>query len=364
MTTPYKLPRPEAFNYQIAEKNTHLLVMQNDRGMTVAISDFGARIVSLLIPDKHGDPTDVVLGFDSIQAYLQANEPYHGATIGRFANRIANGRFTIGNETFQTEPNNGPNALHGGAKGFHNQIWDSRTVANKQVDFYYVSADGEEGFPGKLSVMVKYRLTDDNELIISYRAETDKPTVVNLTNHAFFNLNGEGSGDVLDHLLQINADHYLPVNDHQIPTGVVASVDSTVFDFRQPKAIGQDIAQSNEQLANGNGGYDHNYVINPQQRPGEHPIATVYAPQTGIRLEVCTSEPGIQFYSGNFLNGSDRGKRGRPYEKYGAFCLETQHFPDSPNQQDFPSTLLVPGHVFQTETKYRFSVDKPIFESS
>jgi len=347
MTTSFKLPKPTAING---------IILQNNRGMAVAFSDFGARIVSLLVPNKYGDATDVVLGFDSMQAYSQANEPYHGVTVGRFANRIAGGRFTIGNETYQIQPNNGPNALHGGASGFHSRLWDRRVVANEEVDFYYVSADGEEGFPGKLSVMVKYRLTDDNELAISYRAETDKPTIINLTNHAFFNLNGEGNGDVLDHILQINANQYLPVDDHQIPTGMLEYVENTPFDFRKPKTIGQDIHEPDNQLTKGNGGYDHNYILNPAIGQALTLAATISSPLTGIRLDVLTTEPGLQLYTGNFLNGSDVGKQGKPYQKYGAFCLETQHFPDSPNHPDFPSTLLSPGQVFQSETIYRFSL--------
>ncbi|GGG79032.1 aldose 1-epimerase [Parapedobacter pyrenivorans] len=355
---PYKLPEEHLFDHQISGKHTHLIVLENNRGVAVALSDYGARIVSLIVPDKQGDPTDVVLGFDSIQGYLSAQEPYHGVTVGRFANRIASGRFTIDGETFSVQPNNGPNALHGGAGGFHSKVWDRRVVYKEKVDFYYVSTDGEEGFPGRLSVMVKYRLTDENELVISYRAETDKPTVINLTNHAFFNLNGEGNGDVLDHILEIPADKYLPVDETQIPTGVVEAVENTPFDFRGPKSIGQDIKTANDQLAGANGGYDHNYVLNPATGGIPTLAATIHSPLTGIRLDVLTTEPGLQLYTGNFLNGKDIGRQGNPYGKYGAFCLETQHFPDAPNHPDFPSTLLLPGQVFQSETRYRFSVLK------
>ena len=354
----YKLPDEQLFEHQISGKHTHLIVLENNRGVAVALSDYGARIVSLIVPDKQGNPTDVVLGFDSIQGYLSAHETYHGVTVGRFANRIANGRFTIDGETFSIQPNNGPNALHGGAGGFHSKVWDRRVVYKEKADFYYVSADGEEGFPGKLSVMVKYRLTDENELIISYRAETDKATVVNLTNHAFFNLNGEGNGDVLNHILEIPADKYLPVDGNQIPIGAAASVAKTPFDFRTPKRIGQDIGSADEQLARGNGGYDHNYILNPTTGGDPALAATIQSPLTGIRLDVLTTEPGLQLYSGNFLNGEDTGRQGNRYEKYGAFCLETQHFPDAPNQSDFPSTLLLPGQVLQSETRYRFSVVK------
>ncbi|MGK6352664.1 aldose epimerase family protein [Parapedobacter sp. DT-150] len=356
--TPYRLPEQRDFEHVLAGKHTHLILLQNNRGVTVALSDFGARIVSLLVPDRYGDPRDVVLGFNSIHDYLAASEPFHGVTVGRFANRIANGRFTIDGETYYIRPNNGPNALHGGVNGFHNRVWDRRVVYKEKADFYYVSADGEEGFPGRLAVMVKYRLTDDNALVISYRAETDKPTVINLTNHAFFNLNGEGHGDVLDHVLQIQADSYLPVDEHQIPTGAPEAVARTPFDFREPKRIGQDIGQENDQLAKGNGGYDHNYVLRHEALAKGLPVATVTAPLAGIRLEVFTTEPGLQLYTGNFMNGRDTGKQGKPYDKYGAFCLESQHFPDAPNQPDYPSTLLLPGQVFQSETTYRFSVVK------
>jgi len=355
--THYRLPNARDFEHQLAGKSTHLITLENNRGVTVALADFGARIVSILVPDKLGNPTDVVLGFNSIQEYLAADEVYHGVTAGRFANRIANGRFTLEGETFYITPNNGPNALHGGANGFHNRVWDRRVVYKEKADFYYVSADGEEGFPGKLSVMVKYRLTDNNELVITYRAETDKPTVINLTNHAFFNLNGEGNGNVLDHLLQIQADAYLPVDAHQIPTGVPERVENTPFDFRKFKPIGQDINVLDDQLAKGNG-YDHNYVLNRDVTTAQLPAATAISPLTGIRMDVLTTEPGLQLYTGNFLSGKDKGKQGVSYEKHGAFCLETQHFPDSPNQPDFPSTLLSPGQVFQSETVYRFSIVK------
>ena len=353
----YRLPQAQNFEHQIGDKHTHLVVNGNNRGMTVALSDFGARIVSILVPDKTGNPTDVVLGFSSIREYLTATEIYHGVTVGRFANRIANGRFTIEGETYYIEPNNGPNALHGGANGFHSRVWDRRIRSKEEVDFYYVSPDGEEGFPGKLSVMVNYRLTDSNELVISYRAETDKPTVVNLTNHAFFNLHGEGNGTILDHLLQIHADTYLPIDGHQIPTGTVATVAGTPFDFRTVKPIGQDISQEDDQLTNGYG-YDHNYILNENVINSPLPAATAISPITGIRLDVLTTEPGLQLYSGNFLQGGDTGKRGIAYEKRTAFCLETQHFPDSPNHPDFPSTALWPGQTFRSETVYRFSIVK------
>lgn len=332
-----------------------MVVLKNNRGMTVTLCDYGARIVSLLVPDREGSLTDVVLGFNSLSEYISANEQYHGATIGRFANRIANGRFTINGETFYIKPNNGPNALHGGANGFHNRVWDQRVSTHGHVEFYYVSADGEEGFPGKLTVTVEYRLTADNALEIGYRAETEKPTVINLTNHAYFNLNGEGNGNVLNHLVQLTADHYLPIDNVCIPTGAFEAVANTPFDFREPKPIGQDIGMANDQLTKGNGGYDHNYVLNPEAIGGAV-AAYAVSPSTGIRMEVLTTEPGIQFYTSNHFDDSDTGKLGSTYARYGAFCFETQHFPDSPNQPEFPSTLLLPGQVFTSKTVYRFGV--------
>ena len=354
---PYKLPQEEQFEGQVSGNSTSLIKLENDRGMAVALSSYGARLVALLVPDKAGNPTDVVLGFDTLQGYLTADEIYHGVTVGRFANRIANGRFTIDGETFDVEPNNGPNALHGGAGGFHSRVWSQHAIHRGKAEYHYVAADGEEGFPGRLSVTVTYCLTDDNELVIAYRAETDKPTVINLTNHAFFNLNGEGNGDVLNHVLSIAADKYLPCDEHQIPTGELADVVGTPFDFTVAKPIGRDIGDADKQLRIGHG-YDHNYVVRPAAIAIGAPIATVVSPVTGIRMDVRTTEPGVQLYTGNFLTGNDVGKQGMPYQKHGAFCLETQHFPDAPNQAKFPSTLLRPGEVFQSETTYRFSVAK------
>ena len=360
MKTSYnRLPDRRHFEYRVDGKTTHLLCLENSRGMAVALTDYGARVVALVVPDKAGNPTDVVLGFDSMEKYLAADEIYHGVTAGRFANRIANGCFTINGDTFRVQPNNGPNVLHGGAGGFHTRVWDRRITHNDEVEFYYIAADGEEGFPGRLSVMVKYQLTDDNELVISYRAETDKPTVINLTNHSFFNLNGEGNGDVRDHLLAIAADRYLPCDENQIPTGEEAVVDGTPFDFTTEKPIGRDIDVSHEQLRIGHG-YDHNYILRAGTAGTGIPIATATSPLTGIRMDVYTTEPGVQLYTGNFLTGNDVGKCGNPYIQYGAFCLETQHFPDSPNQQKFPTTVLMPGQVFRSETRYRFSVVKEI----
>jgi len=351
----YTLPTPGDFQSALSGKTTQLIILKSGSGSTLALSNYGARIVGLLVPDNRGRLTDVVLGFPTIHDYWRATEPYHGATIGRFANRIAFGKFEIQGVSYACSPNNGPNLLHGGENGFHNQVWDYRINQPQEVSFFYTSADGEAGFPGNLSVAVTYQFTGDHELMIRYRAETDKPTVVNLTNHAFFNLNGEGNGDVLNHRLQLNADTYLPINHMQIPAGEIAEVGGTPFDFRNPKTLGCDIGRPDEQLANGRG-YDHCFVLIPPATGV--PAAVIVSPQTGIQLSVSTTEPAIQLYSGNMLTGQDIGKRGNPYNKYSAFCLETQHFPDSPNHPHFPSTLLMPGQVFQSETIYQFSVVK------
>jgi len=353
----YQLPSLENFKTKLNDKQTSLIVLKNNRGMEVALTNYGARIVSLLVPNKAGTPVDVVLGFKSIADYLSADEIYHGATIGRFANRIKNGSFELNGKTYHITPNDGSNALHGGKQGFHNQIWDDNVHNASAVTFYYSSPDGEEGFPGNLTVSVNYTLTDDNELKISYQAQSDADTHINLTNHAYFNLNGEGSGDVLHHLIQIDADEFLPINSQHLPTGQRAPVANSPFDFRQPRALGSEIEQDNEQLVNGDG-YDHAYVIQESTISEPTEAASALAPESGIQLIVYTTEPGVQFYTGNALSGKDHGKSGKPYAKRHAFCFETQHFPDSPNQASFPSTLLAAGKTYTSQTIYRFKVIK------
>ncbi len=350
----YSLPDYQDFEHKIDGKKTHLFILKNRTGMQVAFTDYGARIVSILAPDKAGNLRDVVLGFNSIHAYLQADEQYHGATTGRFANRIAHGSFHLDGEKYTLQQNNGRNCLHGGPTGFHTKVWDRRTSFKKKIDFCYVSPDGEEGFPGNLKVTVSYELTEDNEIIIRYKAETDKKTAINLTNHAYFNLNGEGQDDVLSHILHIPSNHFLPIDENQIPLDSEAPVDGTAFDFRTPKKISADINKDEEQLGRGNG-YDHTLV---NQQPISQVAASAYSPDSGIRLEVFTTEPGIQLYTGNFLSGKDIGKSGRPYSSRSAFCFETQHYPDSPNRPQFPSVLLEPGQVFESETIYKFSIKK------
>lgn len=354
----YRLPLRANFERSFDKLKSHLIILENSRGMKVALTDYGARIVSILVPDRSGKKVDVVLGFDHIDKYVNANECYHGATIGRFANRIANGKFSINEESFEIECNNGPNALHGGQNGFHNQVWSRRVNIEQKVEFYLVSQDGECGFPGNLTVVVEYKLTDDNELIIRYHAHTDKETIINLTNHAFFNLNGEGKELVDNHQVYIDADYYLPVDAHQIPTGEKRICKSSAFDFTSLTSLEDKFDSSDRQIKDV-GGYDHTFVINSNiSNSWKKPVAKIISPKTGIELNVFTDQPGIQFYSGNALKGNDIGKSGVAYEKHSAFCLETQGFPDAPNQPSFPSCSLKPGEVFKSETRYRFKVIK------
>ncbi len=348
------LPPVENFTRTLGDKAVTLYYLSNNRGMEMAVTNYGARIVSLIVPDQNGKATDVVAGFNSLDEYLHANEVYHGAIIGRYANRIAGGKFHLDGREYTLAQNNGPNHLHGGPGGWHTVVWDARQPDPQSLELTYVSPDGEEGYPGTLTVTVVYQLTPDNEVRIRYDATTDKPTVINLTNHAFFNLSGEGSPTINDHLLQIEAGNYTPVNPTLIPNSGLSPLTATPFDFRRPTAIGARLNQANEQLQNGQG-YDHNFVLD-KTYPGYYErAASAFSPLTGIRMDVWTTEPGLQFYGGNFLAGKDRGKSGRAYAHRALFCLETQHFPDSPNQPDFPSTTLRPGDHYGQTTAYRFS---------
>ncbi len=351
--TNYKLPNPANFEDHIDGKNTHLLTLTNRRGMQIALTDYGARLVSALVPDKHGNLIDVVLGFDSIQGYLNAQEKYHGTSVGRFCNRIAKGKFSLNAQEYTLEQNNGENSLHGGPGGFHNRVWDRQVSFKKKVDFYYVSPDGEEGFPGELKTNISYELTNENEIVIQFRATTNKTTVINLTNHAYFNLNGEGNGDILNHILHIPAVEFLPVNEKQIPIGKANAVQGTAFDFRTPKKIAEGITAEEEQLAYAKG-FDHTFV---NTQPLSQPAASAYSEQSGVKLDVFTTEPGIHLYTGNFLT-DDQGKSGQRYLTHGGFCFETQHYPDSPNHPHFPSVILHPGEVFESQTIYTFSLKK------
>lgn len=327
----------------------------NKNGMKAVITSYGGKLISLWVPDKNGVLGDVVLGYDSASQYVKGN-PYFGAMIGRFGNRIARGSFKIGEEEYKLATNNGTNALHGGPNGFHNVYWQLKPVSAESLELYYLSKDGEEGYPGNLKVKVTYSLTDNNELVIGYEATTDKTTIVNLTHHSFFNLAGEGYPTILDHTLYINADKFTPVDAGLIPSGELAPVIGTPFDFTKPTAIGNRIDGEDIQLKNGNG-YDHNWVL-VRKGAGLELAARVEEPTTGRSMEVWTTEPGLQFYAGNFLDGSDIGKGGKKYPYRSAFCLEAQHFPDSPNQPGFPSTFLEPGQVYKQTTVYKFSVSR------
>lgn len=332
-----------------------LYTLTNSAGMRADITNYGGIVVSLFVPDRQGHLADVVLGYDSLDDYL-AGSPYFGAIIGRYGNRIGGGRFSLEGKQYTLARNNNENHLHGGLVGFDKVVWTARGVLGDKgpgLVLEYLSKDGEEGYPGNLSVTVTYILTDQNELRIHYRATTDQPTPVNLTNHSYFNLAGQGSGDILDHELTINADRFTPVDEGLIPTGELRPVEGTPMDFRRPTAIGARVDQDDRQLGFG-GGYDHNWVLNGEA--GELSLAAkVYEPTSGRVMEVFTTEPGVQFYCGNFLDGSNVGKGGRQYKHRYGFCLETQHFPDSPNKPDFPSTILRPGEEYSTTTIYEFS---------
>ena len=344
------------FQKTIDGKVTNLYLLKNDK-IKVYITNYGGRIVSLLAPDRYGKMGDVVLGFKSIDDYLSANGPYHGALIGRVGNRIAKGKFTLDGKTYSLPINNNENHLHGGPEGFNNQVWEVKAVNQSSISMNYLSKDGEMGYPGNLDVQVKYSLNNDNELLISYKATTDKSTPVNLTNHAFFNLAGEASGTINDHLLKLNADNFTPVDETLIPIGENRSVEGTPFDFRVPKTIGRDLNQQNTNTQmNYGGGYDHNFVLNKENDREMSLAGYVIDPKTGRRMDIFTEEPGIQFYGGNFMDGSDIGKYGKKFLYRESFALETQHFPDSPNQPSFPNIILLPGDIYQTKSIYKFSV--------
>ena len=332
-----------------------LYVLQNEKGTKAAITNYGGRLVSLVTEDKNGKATDVVLGFDNINDYINCPEPYYGATIGRFANRIAKGKFILEGREYTLAQNNSPNHLHGGVNGFHNVVWNAEQLDESNLLLTYLSADGEEGYPGNLNVELIYSLNADNELKLSFKAATDKTTIVNLTNHAYFNLNGQGSGSIEDHLLEINADYFTPIDENSIPTGLLQTVSNTPFDFRHLVSIGAHINENDLQLENGKG-YDHNFVLNKKADEKLSFAARAVGNLSGIIMEVYTTEPGIQLYTGNFMKGENKIKGGGTDGYRTAFCLETQHFPDSPNRPSFPSTILQPEDVYQTETVFKFSV--------
>jgi len=346
--------KKQAFGMTASRESVELYTLTNANGMEARIMTYGGAVVSLKVPDRHGKLGDVVLGYETLDGYLK-NNPYFGAIIGRYGNRIGKARFSLGGKEYTLRKNNGENTLHGGIKGFGTVVWKAKEVKSKEgggLELTYLSKDGEEGFPGNLSVTVTYTLTNQNELKIEYSARTDKTTVVNLTNHSYFNLAGEGS--ILQHELMIDASRFTPVDSGLIPTGELRSVKGTPMDFTQFAGIGTRIDQQDEQLTFGRG-YDHNWVLN--NATGKLAVAArAYEPVSGRVMEVLTTEPGIQFYSGNFLDGGITGKGGQVYRQRYGFCLETQHFPDSPNKPGFPSTVLKPGQRYNSSTIYRFSV--------
>jgi len=344
------------FRKLVDGKEVELFFLTNSKGMEVSIINYGAKVVSLHVPDRNGKWIDVVLGKSAIDDYLNNQEPYFGAICGRTANRIANGQFILENGEYYLAVNNGPNNLHGGLKGFNAVVWDARRLDDKTLKLTYFSKNGEEGFPGNLQVAVTYHLTEDNSLEINYEATTDQTTIINLTNHSYFNLSGEGDPYIGDHRLVINADYFLPTNDVAIPLGRPEEVDDTPFDFRTAHAIGERIDEDATQIIYGNG-YDHNFILN---HPGEGLCfcAKATSPKTGIVMEVFTTEPGVQLYTGNYLDGGFIGKNGHRYPKRSAFCLETQHFPDSIHNLDFPTIILQPEEKFRSKTIFQFSTDK------
>ena len=341
--------RSEPFGQTPDGKQVYLYTLTNSHGLRARITNYGAILVSMEVPDKNGKLADITLGFDKLDGYI-TRHPYFGATVGRYANRIGGARFVLNDVEYKLAANNGPNHLHGGINGFDKVVWkveDERAESDKALlKLSYLSKDGEEGYPGNLACTVTYTLTKDDELKISYEAETDKTTILNLTNHSYWNLAGQGSGDILGHELMLNADKYTPVDEGLIPTGEIRNVNNSPMDFTRPMTIGSRIGQVE-------GGYDHNYVLN--SGGGTLALcARVYEPTSGRAMEIHTTEPGVQFYTGNFLDGSITGKSGKVYKKHYGFCLETQHFPDSPNKPDFPSVVLNPGQKYTTVTVHKF----------
>lgn len=331
-----------------------IYTLANAKGMEARIMTYGAILVSLKVPDSAGKLDDVVLGFDTVDGYIQNPPPYFGAIVGRYGNRIANGRFKLDGKEYKLAQNDGRNSLHGGLRGFDKKIWTAVAPDARTLELTYLSKDGEEGYPGNLTATVTYSLNDNNELKIDYRASTDKDTALNLTNHSYFNLAGQGEGDILSHQVTIHAGRFTPVDAGLIPTGELKKVDGTPFDFRQPRAVGERIEAADPQLKLGKG-YDHNFVLDAAGGSAPALAARVADPKSGRVLEVLTTQPGVQFYTGNFLDGTIHGKGGKVYGRRAALCLETQHFPDSPNHPAFPTTELKPGETYRQTTVFRFS---------
>ena len=350
------LMNADNFKTTIDGKSVDLYTLKSESAMVMQVTNFGAHVVSLWTADNNGAFDDVVLGHKSLDEYMNyKGERFIGCVVGRYANRIADGKFVIDSIVYNVPKNNNGQSLHGGLKGLDQVVWNVDTVGSDMIRLSYLSPDGEEGCPGNLAIQMTYSLTADNAFKIEYSATTDKSTFVNLSNHSFFNLKGEGNGTINDHLLAINADSITPIDEVMIPTGELMSVDGTPFDFRHAQLIGQRVNEENEQLKNGSG-YDHNWVLNKQMPGAIELAASVYEPQSGRLLEVYTDQPGLQFYGGNFFDGTGNGKYGATYNYREAFALETQKFPDSPNQPNFPSTLLKPGEVYHHVCIYKFSV--------
>jgi len=354
MKTEIKLLNKNDFFKNINGKETTIYVLKNRNGLVSEITNYGARVVSLWVPDNNGNFDDIVLGFDNIDDYINAKEKYFGATIGRYGNRIKEGKFLINDKEYYLEKNNGLNHLHGGNMGFSDVVWNAKQIDNQTLELNYFSKNMEEGYPGNLNVKIIYHLNNKDELKIEYFAKTDESTHVNLTHHSFFNLLGAGNETINEHLLYINANSFTPVDETLIPTGNIELVANTPFDFSVPTKIGKRINQEDNQLNYGKG-YDHNYVLNNSQSE-EIIAAKVYEKKSGRTLEVYTNEPGMQFYAGNFLSGTI-GKHGKSYKKRSAFCLETKHFPNSPNQKNFPSTILKPNEEYYSICIYKFSIN-------
>lgn len=341
---------------EVNGKQVDLITLSNNEGNTIKLTNYGATLVWLEVPDKEGTKDNITFGYETLEAYLNG-DPYFGAVVGRYANRIAEGTFTLDGVKYYLPINNPPNHLHGGPEGWHSVVWDTEIIEKEgeepSVRFTYISPDMEEGYPGEVKAEATYTWTDQNELVIEYKCSTDKKTVLNITNHAYYNLHGAGNGDILDHELMIAASKFTPVDENLIPTGELRPVEGTPFDFNTPYVIGDRIEDDNEQLRLGLG-YDHNFVLDNESEPD----AVVYEPKSGRVIEMTTDQPGVQFYSGNFLNGLEKGHGGKVYVYRGGLCLETQHFPDSPNHPEFPSTVLEPGKPFTSKTTYSFSVRK------
>jgi aldose 1-epimerase len=347
--------KSEAFGSTKDGKAVELYTLTNDKGSLVKFMTYGGIITEIEVPDRWGRLGDVVLGFKTVGEY-EAKSPYFGGLIGRYANRIAGGKFKLDGNEYTLNLNNGANTLHGGNKGYDKVVWTVKPLDGASAELSYLSTDGEAGYPGNLNVKVIYTWTNDNELKIAYEATTDKPTVVNLTSHSYFNLAGEGSGTIENHILTVNADHYTPVDGGGIPTGEISKVEGTPFDFRTGLPIGARIHSGTEQMVNGRG-YDHNFVVNHKDGDGITLDVSLYDPSTGRLLTISSDQPGLQFYTGNFLDGSIYGTTGKQYRQGDGLCLEPQHLPDSPNHPDFPSTRLDPGQIFKTTTIHKFSTD-------